>query len=81
MNNLGTWYFIIALITCFSLVIYFSKGSNNFYDDVAGPAFLMSVLWPLLILVGLIALLAAVAFTPLYVVYLITKFVVNKGRR
>jgi hypothetical protein len=81
MNNFGTWYFIIAAITCFLLVVYLSKNSKNFIEDVAGPAFLMSVMWPLLILTGLIALLAAIAFTPLYIVYLITKFVINKGRR
>ena len=81
MNNVGLWYFIIAAIICAALVTYFSKGSNSFYDEVASPAFLIAIVWPLLILLGLIALLIAIAFTPLYIIYLITTFIINKGRR
>lgn len=86
MNNPGIWYGIIAFIIWITVIVVCTikdniKGLADFWDYAAGPGLIVAILWPMGLLLAFMFAVLAIAVSPAYIVYLITKYIVSKGRR
>jgi hypothetical protein len=73
------WYIIVAFIVWIVVSIYFSKGKVfSLLDDVLLPAFIVAVLWPLLVLLFILVVLFISACLPVYLIYVIILYLINK---
>ena len=73
------WYFIIAAIVWVVTSVYFGRGRVfNVFDDVLGPAFSVAVLWPLLAVFLFIIVLFIAACLPIYAIYVVIVYLINK---
>ena len=71
------WYLIIGLIVCLVTLVVGAPLSKNF-ENVVAPALILGVVWPLVAVAGLVFLVLVAAAAPLYALYLISRFLVEK---